>query len=120
MGARRGQKTPLPSRCGIRDVGALRKTVKRQSTLLDELSLDFLLLIDAEQIHMDPEDRAVAPQGRALHPTIEPGGLNSEGGSGQWHVPNLCYVLLVLGREIKVREGLDIRARGCGHVDIDE
>jgi hypothetical protein len=56
MGARRGQKTPLPSRCGIRDVGALRKTVKRQSTLLDELSLDFLLLIDAEQIHMDPED----------------------------------------------------------------
>src|SRR5215831_5010690 len=91
-----------------------------RSALLDELSLDFLLLIDVEPIQVDPEDRAAAPEGGALDPLLESGGLNSEGGSGQWHVSNFCHVLRAVGGKIQARDRLDLRADGCGCVDIDE
>src|SRR5262249_31528564 len=101
----------------------LRRNLARklgQSALLDELSLDLLLLIDVELLQDDPEDRATATESGAFFPLIESGGLNSERGSGQWHVSNFCHVLRTFGGKIKACERLDLWPCGCGCVDIDE
>src|SRR5215831_2357250 len=91
-----------------------------RKALLDELSLDFLLLINVERIQVDPEDRATATEGGALGPLIESGGLNRERGSGQWHISNFCHVLRAFGGQIKACERLDLWPCGCGCVDVDE
>lgn len=106
------------SRCRVLLGGSL-SVQSHQWALLNQLSVDSLLLIDVEPIEAHSKHRATA-EGRALDLLLESSGLDGAGSRRQWHVTSFRDVLLAFGGEIEMRERLDTRAGGGSGVDIDE